>query len=90
MNALPAWNQACASEPGHADVNDLLGDSGFRFALAIDAHRRQCEVHRRHSRLTISTEIEVAQILGEKGRMDDKEDEDNKNTSKRRRFKRCV
>ena len=42
------------------------------------------------SRKTISTEIEVAQILGEEGRMDDKEDEDNKNTSKRRRFKRCV
>ena len=84
------------SEPGHADVNDFFGDISFRSALAIDTHRRQCELHRRHSRLTISTEIEVAQILGHfvagprRWRRDDKEDEDNKNTSTRRRSKHCV
>ena len=83
-------------EPGHADVNDLFGDISFRSALAIDAHRRQCDLHRRHSRLTISTEIEVAQILGHfvaaprRWRRDEKEDEDNNNTSKRRRSKHCV
>ena len=47
-------------EPGHADVNDFFGDIGFRFALAIDAHRRQCDLHLRHSRFTSSAEIEVA------------------------------
>ena len=47
-------------EPGHADVNDFFGDIGFRFALAIDAHRRQCELHLRHSRFTSSAEIDVA------------------------------
>ena len=49
-------------EPGHADVNDFFGDIGFRFALAIDAHRRQCELHLRHSRITPSAEIEPIQI----------------------------
>ena len=51
-------------ELGHADVNDFFGDIGFRFALAIDAHRRQCELHLRHLRFTSSAEIEVAQNLG--------------------------
>ena len=34
-------------------------------ALAIDARRRQGELHRRHSRATSSTELEVTQIMGD-------------------------
>ena len=51
-------------EPGHADVNDCFVNIGFRFAPAIDAHRRQCELHLRHLRFTSSAEIEVTQNLG--------------------------
>ena len=51
------------SEPGHADVNDFFGDIVFRPAPAIDALRRQCELHLRDSRFTSSDEIEVAHNL---------------------------
>ena len=42
----------------------IVGNIAFRFPLAIDAHRRQCELHLRHLRFTSSAEIEVAQNLG--------------------------
>ena len=64
---------------------------------AIDARTRKCESPRQHSRGTSSSEIEVAQIMvhlvaapRRRGKRDEKEDEDNKNTSKRRRSKHCV
>ena len=60
---MPSWNKACALKLGTPTLTLLFGDIGYRLAPAFGAHWRQCKLHWRHSRLTSSAELEVAQDL---------------------------